>query len=86
MTALADLPPTLTVEECAEVLRLGRSAMYAAVRAGEVPGVIRIGRTIRISRAALERWLGVPNEYEARGAESADLAKLADASGGHGPS
>ena len=36
-------PAVLTVEEAARVLRIGRSAAYAAARAGELP-VIRVGR------------------------------------------
>jgi excisionase family DNA binding protein len=56
-------PLVLTVEEAAKVLRIGRTAMYDAVRAGEVPGVIRVGRSIRISRHALERMLGLQNGH-----------------------
>ena len=35
-------PAVLTIEEAARVLRIGRSAAYAAARAGELP-VIRVG-------------------------------------------
>jgi excisionase family DNA binding protein len=58
---MSALPAVYTVEEAARVLRVGRAAMYDAVRAGQVPGVIRIGRSIRISRAALEQQLGLQN-------------------------
>lgn len=52
------LPAVLTVEEAAEVLRIGRSAAYAAVRAGEIPS-IKVGRSIRVPRHLLEVMLGV---------------------------
>lgn len=73
----------LTVDEAAEILRIGRSAAYAAVRAGDIPS-IRIGRSIRVPRHTLELMLGIPNNDEARGGESADLGKLADAGGDNG--
>jgi len=49
---LADLPPVLTVDEVAKVLRTGRSSLYEAVKQGQIPAC-RIGRKIRISRDAL---------------------------------
>jgi excisionase family DNA binding protein len=51
-------PLLLTVPELAEVLRVGRRAAYEAVARGDVPGVIRVGRALRISRAAVEAWIG----------------------------
>ena len=42
-------PAVLTVEEWAEKMRISRGAGYAAVKNGEVDGVIRIGRLIRIA-------------------------------------
>ena len=53
----ADLPAVLTVEEAADVLRIGRSAAYAAVHSGAIPS-IKIGRSVRIPRHGLERMLG----------------------------
>ena len=46
-------PEFLTVLECAQLLRCGRSATYEAVKRGEIPS-IRIGRRLRIPRAALD--------------------------------
>ena len=46
----------LTVEQAAKFLRLGRNAVYDAIGRGEIPHR-RIGRMIRLSRAALVRWL-----------------------------
>ena len=51
------LPPVLTVDEAASLLRVNRKTLYEAVRAGEVPGVVRVGRSIRIGRDALLRWM-----------------------------
>jgi excisionase family DNA binding protein len=51
------LPPILTVEEVADLMRIDRKTAYAAIACGEVPGVRRIGRCIRISRDVLLRWL-----------------------------
>lgn len=50
-------PHVLTVDELAAQLRIGRRAAYEAVRRGEVPGVIRVGRSIRVSVAAIDQWI-----------------------------
>ncbi len=50
-------PQVLTVEEVAALLRVNRKTAYEAVRRGELPGVRRIGGTIRISRQAVLDWL-----------------------------
>ena len=55
--APASLPEMLTVEEAASFLRVNRKTFYEAVRLGSVPGVIRLGRVIRISKAALITWV-----------------------------
>ncbi len=47
----------LTVDEAARLLRVNRKTLYEAIRAGEVPGVVRLGRSIRIGREALLRWM-----------------------------
>ncbi len=47
----------MTVVELAGLLRVNRKSAYAAVARGEVPGVVRVGHRIRISRAAVEKWL-----------------------------
>lgn len=48
---------TLTVDQAAEILGIGRSATYEAIGRGEVP-YLRFGRRIVIPRAALLRLLG----------------------------
>ncbi|HEX2691399.1 MAG TPA: helix-turn-helix domain-containing protein [Kofleriaceae bacterium] len=47
----------LTVDEVAVFFRIGRNALYDAIGRGDVPHR-RIGKTIRLSRSALVRWLG----------------------------
>ena len=48
---------TLTVPEVAALLRISRGACYEAVRTGVLPGVLRFGRVIRLSRYAIEQML-----------------------------
>jgi excisionase family DNA binding protein len=38
----------LTVDEAAARLRVNRKTLYAAIAEGEIPGVIRFGRVLRI--------------------------------------
>jgi excisionase family DNA binding protein len=49
--------PVLTVDELAVLLRVERKTAYAAIARGEIPGVRRVGRTIRIFRQAVLDWL-----------------------------
>ncbi|UFU06992.1 helix-turn-helix domain-containing protein [Ruania halotolerans] len=49
--------PTLSVEEAAQVLGIGRTTAYAAVKSGQVP-TIRLGRRVRVPVRALLRLLG----------------------------
>ena len=48
---------TLTVEEAAAALGIGRTSAYELARRGELPGVIRLGRRFVVSRDVLERLL-----------------------------
>lgn len=52
----------LTPEEAARVLRVGRTTVYALLKAGDLHPV-HIGRSCRLSRAELERYI---NRLEAR--------------------
>jgi excisionase family DNA binding protein len=47
----------LTADELAVMLRLDRKTVYAAIKAGDIPGVRTFGRAIRISRATVVAWL-----------------------------
>ena len=51
------LPEVLTVDEVAELLRVDRKGVYSAISRGELPGVLRIGRTMRVSRDVLLEWV-----------------------------
>ncbi len=46
----------LKVPEVAEILRVARSRAYELVADGEIPA-IKIGRSVRVSRKELDRWL-----------------------------
>jgi excisionase family DNA binding protein len=46
----------LKVPEVAEELRIARSRAYELVAPGTLPAV-KIGRSVRVSRKELERWL-----------------------------
>ena len=54
---------TLTVQEAATLLGIGRNSAYEAIKTGTIPSV-QIGRRILVPRAALERMLMVPKETE----------------------
>lgn len=60
------VPDFLTVEEAAQVLRIGRGAAYALARQWRVTGgteglpVIVLGKSLRVPRAALEKLCGGP--------------------------
>ena len=63
----ASTPPDfLTVEEAAQVLRIGRGAAYTLARQWRQTGgqeglpVITLGKTLRVPRAALEKLCGGP--------------------------
>ena len=50
---------TLTVEEAAKLLGIGRQLAYERVKTGEIP-VIKIGRRLLVPRSALEKLLVDP--------------------------
>ena len=49
---------TVSVDRAAAILNIGRHACYEAVRKGEIPA-LRIGRRLRVPKAALAALLGV---------------------------
>ena len=66
-TASAEPSPYLTVPEAAKILMVGRNSLYEAIKLGQVPGVVRVGKLIRIRRTALVesgRRLGEPTSEE----------------------
>jgi len=61
-------PAVLTVDEAAALLRVDRKSVYESIRRGELPGVVRVGRAIRIGRTALLQWLAGQGRVSRSGA------------------
>ena len=57
----------MTVAELARTLRINRKTAYAGLRSGDIPGSVKIGRTIRVSRQVLIDWL---DDSKSRGPHS----------------
>ena len=51
------VPRLLRVREAARLTGLERWRLYELIKCGEGPPHMRIGRTIRISEAALAEWI-----------------------------
>lgn len=47
----------LHVEEAARYLAISRSRAYEMAASGEMPGLIRMGRSLRVSRRRLLQWI-----------------------------
>jgi excisionase family DNA binding protein len=45
------------VEQVADLLGISRAKAYQLIASGELPGIVRIGRSVRVSRASLEAWV-----------------------------
>ena len=54
---------TLTIEEAAKLLGIGRQLAYDKVKTGEIP-VLKIGRRLLVPRAALEKLLNEPKPFD----------------------
>jgi len=48
---------TVSVSQAAELLGIGRNLAYELARRGELPGALRLGRRIVVSKKALEAFL-----------------------------
>jgi len=57
LSSLDALPPLLTIEEVAAVLRTSRKAVYAMAQRAQLAGVTRIGRRLLVRRDDLLSWL-----------------------------
>ena len=49
-------PSLMTIEEASAYLRLSRAKVYAMAQSGQIP-TVRMGRSVRVRRDRLERWL-----------------------------
>ena len=65
MEAKQTEPLTITIEEACRLYGIGRTLGYELARRGELPGVIRLGRRLLVSRPALEKALGLESERPA---------------------
>lgn len=54
----ADMPPTITVDEAADIVGISRAAAYRAVHKGQIPA-LRIGRRLLVPSASLLEMLGL---------------------------
>ncbi len=52
-----DLPPVMTVAEVKTLLRLSKNTVYEALKSGAIPGMLKVGRAVRVSGPVLARWL-----------------------------
>ena len=50
-------PLTIKVEEAAALLGIGRQTAYDLAAQGKLPGALRLGRRIVVSKKALDRFL-----------------------------
>lgn len=51
-----DRAPFMTVIEIAELMRVSRATVYRLIHTGDLPSM-RVGRSLRVSRRALENYL-----------------------------
>jgi excisionase family DNA binding protein len=68
--------PTISVDDAARVLGIGRSTVYAAVKAGEVP-VIRVRSRLRVPSRWVRQRLHLEGEPDA-GDSSGHLQQISD--------
>jgi excisionase family DNA binding protein len=54
---MQDEPILLRVSDAAKRLSISRSKAYDLAARGELPGVMRIGKSIRVSATRLAEWI-----------------------------
>jgi excisionase family DNA binding protein len=62
------VPRLLTVAQVARLTGVQRWRIYELISRGQGPPVLRLGRTIRVSEAALLRWIEEQERQHAPGA------------------
>jgi len=50
-------PPLLTVRDLAVLLSTSSSGIYSRVARGQIPGTLRIGRSLRFDPRVIAQWL-----------------------------
>jgi len=50
-------PPMLTVQDLAVLLATSSSGIYSRVARGQIPGTLRIGRSLRFNPRVIAQWL-----------------------------
>ena len=50
-------PPLLTVKDLAVLLSTSNSGVYSRVARGQIPGALRIGRSLRFDPRVIAKWL-----------------------------
>ncbi len=56
------MPKYLTINEVAELLRLGERTVYDMLRAGRLPGAAKVGGKWRVDREKLVAWVAAGGE------------------------
>lgn len=62
MSDVVDGPRLMKVSEVAEWLGVHQESVYRLIRERRLPGVVRIGRTVRIREDRLLEWLAEREE------------------------
>jgi excisionase family DNA binding protein len=52
----------ITVDEAAEFFRCNTKTIYDAIKLGQLPGAVRLGRLIRVHKPTMLAWVGSGNE------------------------
>jgi len=57
MSEVAQERLVYSVSEVARLLSLSRNGTYEAIRRGQIPGAVKVGRRVLISKHRLHEWL-----------------------------
>jgi excisionase family DNA binding protein len=75
-----DQPLLLRLPTVAKMLGISRAAAYNLAAAGKLPGVVRLGGSVRVSARALNQWL---EACEKAGANQAPASTEVTSGGTH---
>ena len=57
---------TMTVKETAQYLGVSKELIYKLIKLGEFTPVLRVGKSIRIQKSKLEKWIEEQTERQAK--------------------